>query len=59
MYLKIITIKSEGISFYYFKATTQSLKKEIASESHASLFKTHNTMKMQWAFLLGKKSYNF
>ena len=34
----------------HFKATTQSLKKEIAFESHASLFETHSTVKMQWIF---------
>ena len=51
MYFKIIMIKSEGFFFfYYFRVTTQSVKKEIASESHASSFETHNTMKMQWIF---------
>ena len=36
--------------FYYFKAITQSLKKKIACESHASLFETHNNSIMQWVF---------
>ena len=59
MYLKIIIIRTEGFFFNYFKAITQSLKKEIASKSHASLFETHNTMKLQWVFFWIKISIIF
>ena len=43
----------------YFKACTQSLKKEGALENHASLFETHSNIKMQWFFFLGENSYYF
>ena len=43
MYLKIITIKSEGF-FFTISRVLLSLKKEIAFESHASHFETHLEM---------------